>query len=131
MAKKRKVVVVEDSPEVFEGQLRDKLEQCNETELSEICRLMGLDADSTMPKPVLVEMALTGVRPKDAPASEFAKMRRMLMSYIKSRTDLALDPKICKRDCYKHSDFFVLACFNANKDLVLAQEEISKAMRRK
>lgn len=87
----------------------------NHSELVALCRSKYGYVDTTYSNQELINMLLSNN--SELQGSDLYEMRRRLTDYLLSH-DLIIDPDICPKNCFEHSDFFVLHCFLANKDLL-------------
>jgi hypothetical protein len=92
------------------------LQEMNHSELVEACRLAGLKADRTMPQSKLRDALRTGVLSYDKP-SFIWKMRDELQDYLDSHPKVAVNPKVCPKDCALHPDLIVVQCYRSTETI--------------
>lgn len=119
--RRKTVTVVIPSLEEVGGAFMEAIRECNTTELAEICRYNGLDADCGVAREDLEQMAFTGeqIEKPSRRGTDLTPFRAALQAYLNGNKDLALDPRVCPGDCTKHGDFFVLACYVTNEEKIL------------
>lgn len=97
------------SADEADSQYEQLLQGMNHSELVEACRLAGLKADRSMPQSALREALRTGVLSCDAP-SFIWKMRDQVQDYLDSHPKVAVNPKVCPKNCSQHPDLIVMQC---------------------
>lgn len=95
------------------------LDQCNHTELVQLCNLLNPDGGAHMGmKRSMLEEIIQGVVPDDPPENQVNKYRLRLRDFIdehwdKIRDQMEMD---CTGDCFKCHDIMVLGCYVTNAD---------------
>jgi hypothetical protein len=102
--------VIFKSAEVTDAFLHKIYSELNHSELVEVCRRVGLKADRSVPRDVLIQMAMEEDQLVKPPPSE--EMRARIQNYLDRNPSMGTNPKVCPRNCNLCPDVIVFHCYS-------------------
>lgn len=95
------------------------IDQCNHTELVQLCNILNPDAKAHMRmKRSMLEEILQGVIPDNPPRNKVNTYQSKLRLFIRKHKEKISDQMEldCTGDCYQCHDFMVMGCYVTNAD---------------